>query len=135
MAIKLNLEPTENLTYKRTVAIPTPDGNPLKVEFTFKHRTRVQVGELFEGYMARAKAAAEKEAEVGAESDHGSLREFAEAAVGRDVDAVLDVATNWNIDLPFNAENLFRFLNAYAGAAVAITTDYRVSLTEGRLGN
>jgi Domain of unknown function (DUF1789). len=65
MAIKLNLEPTENLTYKRTVAIPTPDGNPLKVEFTFKHRTRVQVGELFEGYMARAKAAAEKEAEVG----------------------------------------------------------------------
>ena len=132
MAIKLNLEPTENLTYKRTVAIPTPDGKPLKIEFTFKHRTREKLAELFDAYLAKAKIAADEEAE----GERGSILEATKAAIARDVDAVLDVASDWNVDqYAFNAENLSRFLSIYPGAAVAIATDYRVSLTEGRLGN
>ena len=132
MAIKLNLEPTEPLTYKRAVAIPTPDGKPLKIEFTFKHRTREELAALFDAYLEKAKAAAEDESD----GERGSLVEATRAAVARDVEAVLDVASDWNVDkYAFNAENVGKFLSIYPGAAVAIATDYRVSHTEGRLGN
>jgi hypothetical protein len=132
MAIKLNLEPTDPLTYKRAVAIPTPDGKPLKIEFTFKHRTREELAALFDAYLAKAKAAADEEADT----ERVSLVEATKAAIARDVEAVLDVASDWNVDkYPFDAESLTKFLSIYPGAAVAIATDYRVSHTEGRLGN
>jgi hypothetical protein len=46
-----------------------------------------------------------------------------------------DICTGWNIDAPFDDENLTKFFTKYPGAGGAIAHDYRVSLTEGRLGN
>lgn len=134
MAIKLNLEPNESLTYKRAVAIPTADGKPLKIEFTFRHRTREELAALFDEYLAKAKAAVEDESATDVE--RVSLVEATKAAIARDVEAVMDVAVDWNVEkYPFSAENITKFLRLYPGAAVAIATDYRVSHTEGRLGN
>jgi hypothetical protein len=56
-------------------------------------------------------------------------------AIQDDVDAVMEAATGWNLDSDFTPENLTKFFSLYARAAVAIATDYRVSMNEGRLGN
>lgn len=132
MAVKINLDPADDLTYRRKVAIPTVDGRALKIEFTFRHRTREALAELFDAYIEKAKAAADAERDD-AES---SLADRTKRAIERDVETAMDIATDWDVDrYPFNKESLTKFFRLYPGAAEAIAADYRVSHTEGRLGN
>jgi len=149
--IKIDLDPKGPLTYDREVPIPTPSGKPLKVTFTFKHRTREQMAELRERYIAKARDAyilataeveqekAKREAEEKAGRTYlppeAKLVEGIPEAIANDVAAVLDVADGWNLDAEFTAENIGKFLMLYAAAPKAIGDDYFVSMTEGRLGN
>lgn len=127
--IKLDLEASDRLTYDRIVDIPTPDGKPLKVTFTFLHRDREAIAALFDAY--REKAREEKQAD---QQDVPSA-EAVRQAIDNDVETLQDIATGWNIDAPFDAEHLRKLCTKYAGAALAVVTDYRISLTQGRLGN
>lgn len=147
--IKLDLDASDNLDFKREVTLPTPDGKGLKVEFTFKYRDREAVGELFAAYAdqsgadmlarseARAKAIAA--AEQAGQDTTAARAEINRKAVAEviddDVATVMEMATGWNIEASFNADNVRKLCTKYAGAAVAIVADYRVSLTQGRLGN
>lgn len=147
--IKLDLDATDNLDFAREVTLPTPDGKGLKVEFTFKYRDREAVGELFATYAdqsgtdiqarAEARAKALAAAQQSGQDTTAAAAEFNRKAVAEviddDVATVLDMATGWNIDAPFNADNVRKLCTKYAGAAVAIVADYRISLTQGRLGN
>lgn len=149
--IKLDLDPQGPITYDREVAIPTPSGKPLKVMFTFKHRTREEMAELRERYIAKARenyvqATAEVEQEkVRREADEKAGRTYmppepklvegVPEAIATDVAATMDIATDWNIDSEFNATNLSKFFSLYTAAPKAIGDDYFVSMTEGRLGN
>lgn len=134
MKVKLNLDPTDRITFDRIVLIPTPEGKPLKLPVTYKHRTREQVAELFDGYVDKARKAAEA-----ASIEDKPSRQMADGvddAVHRDIEAVKDVATDWGVEgYAFNDQNLGKFFRLYPGAASAIVTDYRISVTEGRLGN
>ena len=126
--IKLDLEPSDSLTYEHAVDIPTPDGKGLKVTFTFKYRDREGIAKLFDGYHEKSRAISEGE-------DTRTTDEAVRQAIGNDVETLLDIAEGWNIDAPFNTENLRKMCTKYAGAAMAVVTDYRISLTQGRLGN
>lgn len=125
--IKLDLEPGERLTYERAVDIPTPDGKPLKVTFTFLHRDRTAIAALFDLYREKARQQADAPGDDSAVS--------VQLAIDNDVETLQDIATGWNIDAPFDAAHLRKLCTKYAGAALAVVTDYRVSLTQGRLGN
>lgn len=149
--IKLDLDPQEQLTFERAVKIPTPDGKPLVVTFTFKHRTRAEMAEFTEKQVAiarqqyaelqeqiKAEEAAQAEAKERGEAytpPAPKLSEGVPAAIENDIDAVMDLATGWNLEHEFNRENLAKFFGLYAKAAYTIANDYRVSLNEGRLGN
>jgi|JI9StandDraft_2_1071091.scaffolds.fasta_scaffold02539_8 hypothetical protein len=149
--IKIDLDPTGPLTFERDVPIPTPDGKPLKVRFTFKHRTREEMAEMSEQYMQKARdqyqqlqeeAQREKVARDEAEArgevympNAPKLVDGVADAIRSDVATVMDCATDWNLDKEFNAENLAKFFRLYVGAGNAIASDYRKSMTEGRLGN
>lgn len=129
--VKLSLDSKDRISFKRAVAIPTPDGSPLTIEFEFKHRTRTEFAKLMDEHIAKVRAATEVEREPGA-----SISDAVAEAIQRDVGAVMDVASGWNVDgLAFNADSLTKVIDQYPGAAMAIVTDYRISLTEGRLGN
>lgn len=131
--IKLNLDPTDTPTYKREVSIPTPDGKPLKIEFEFLHRTREEMATLFDLYIKRE---ADRVAHGSPEGEQRSLVDITREALARDVDTTLDVAVGWNVDgYEFGKESLMLLFARYPAAATAIATDYRVSHTEGRLGN
>jgi hypothetical protein len=127
--IKLDLEPSESLTYEHAVNIPTPDGKGLKVSFTFKYRDRIAVAALSSTWSDRATARTELA------GDTATSDETVRRMIDADVDAIMDVASGWNIDAPFDRDNLRKLCIKYAGAALAILNDYGVSVTQGRLGN
>lgn len=147
--IKLDLDATDSLDFEREVTLPTPNGKGQKVTFTFKYRNRQEVADLFDGYNRRAlaeaaaTAAAEERAAltvqtIGQEaplvvdlSIQGAVRD----AIDDDVATVMDMVTGWNLEAEWSRDNVRKLLLRYAGAAVAIVSDYRVSLTQGRLGN
>lgn len=149
--IKLNLDSSEPITFLREVAIPTPSGAELKIGFHFKHRTREQMADLIEAHAKKADehaekakadfdaqtAAAEKAEKAGKKPPATRpLADYTREAIARDVQAVMDVASDWEVEgIAFNTEALTKFFSFYAGAARAITADYRVSMNEGRLGN
>lgn len=129
--VKLSLDPKDRISFKRKVAIPTADGSPLTIEFEFKHRTRTQFAQLMDEHIAKARAALSVE-----RADDAKVSDTVADAIQRDVEAVRDVATGWNVDgMPFDNDSLSKFFDVYPGAAMSIITDYRISLNEGRLGN
>lgn len=149
--IKIDLDPQGPITFKRTVAIPTPDGKPLKIEFDFKYRDREEMAAMTERYMEKAREelpsllAEQKEQKDAAAAAEATgyvyippmpkLVDGVDEAIRNDVETVMDCASGWNVDAPFDAETLTKFFRRYAKAAVTIASDYRVSMTEGRLGN
>lgn len=144
--IKLDLEPAADFTFPRPIAIPNETGAKLIVTFDFAYRDRKAFAEVQDTFMKRAEEAfemtqaiskAQAEAtEKGEDFTPPKLVDLQAKALERDVEAVMLCARGWNADgLEFNADNVSRFLTRYPGAGMAIVSDYRVSLTEGRLGN
>lgn len=93
-------------TFKAKVPIPVPGSDPALVEFTFKHRTRDAVVAWLDA-----------------------------ARDDKDEDAVLELATAWDLDDAFTAENIARLCQNYAGAGVAIVNTYLQELRGARAKN
>ena len=95
-----------NPTFKAKVGIPVPGADPAEVEFTFKHRSRTEI-------TAWVDVVADKS----------------------DAEAVLDMATAWDLDDAFTSENLARLCDQYAGAGAAIFAGYLRELRGVRAKN
>lgn len=93
-------------TFKALVAIPVPGGKPAPVEFTFRGRSRDEF-----------KALCERLADLS------------------DVEAILECASGWDLDEPFDAASVERLNNAYLGAARAVLERYIAEVSGARLGN
>jgi hypothetical protein len=93
-------------TFKATVQIPVPGGRSAAVEFVFKARTRDEFKEFLEIL---------KDAE--------------------DVEMILDVASGWDLDEPFDKANINKLVQSYMGAARAILDVYISELTGARAKN
>ena len=144
MTIKLDLDsPSDDISFDGTVRIPTPDGSELLVPFIFRYRDREETAALFDEFIARDRARAAQRERAAAEAagepvepDEKTLKQYAVEATQRDVDATLKIAKGWDVEgREFGAEQLTKFFRRYPGAYGAIVTHWRLSLTEGRLGN
>lgn len=136
--VKLNLDTSDRITFKRTVKIPTPDGSDLAIEWEFRHRTRSELAKFIDDHVAQARADIESFSAEGAASDAApAVREDLNARViAREVTLLRGMAVGWDVDgYPFDEQSLQAFCDRYAGAASAVAADYRVSLEHGRLGN
>jgi hypothetical protein len=137
--IKLNLDANDKLSVTGEVTIPTADGKALKIRFDFIWRDREAMAELTGDHLRRSKDAVEKARMAAADMADGDDAafgvEFVREAIKRDVETVLDVATGWNVDLPFDADTLGKFFRKYPAAASAIYQEYRTRMTEGKVGN
>lgn len=103
-----------NPTFKAKVAIPVPGGDDGVMTFTFKHITRAEL---------EARTAA-----INGKVERGET-------LPTDVETVLECAVGWDLDEPFNAENVEVLLNQYHGAGRAIALGYALELTKARQGN
>lgn len=97
---------TPTPTFKAKVLIPVPGKTAEPVEFTFKGRTREQFKEFIDNLKDR-----------------------------EDVDVILEIASGWELDEPFDKENVEMLTENYLGAARAIIEKYLAELTQARLGN
>ncbi|GGX32814.1 hypothetical protein GCM10007242_44710 [Pigmentiphaga litoralis] len=97
---------TASPTFKLKVDIPIPGAKPEPVEFIFKHRTR------------------------------DDFLEFLSMLAGRgDVEVILDIASGWDLEDAFTADNVARLTQQYLGAANAVISAYTTELPGLRLGN
>lgn len=107
MSRKFKLTPDP--TFKKSVEIPIPGARPASVEFIFKHRNKEQLSEWLEN-------------------------------VGKfDTDAalILDIASGWDLEDPFDDESIATLCNEYAGAGTSVLHTYVAEASGGqvRLGN
>lgn len=82
-------------TFKAKVDIPVAGDMPAAVEFVFKHRTRTE------------------------------MEQFMLERDGKpDIDIVLAMASDWDLDEPFDKEHVTELLENYMGASLAIYKTY-----------
>lgn len=97
---------TPNPTFKASVSVHIPGGEKGKIEFTFKHRSKKQIEELFKSLEGK-----------------------------QDVDLLLDIAEGWELKEPLNRDTAADFLDNYFDAGPSVFNTYLRELTAGRLGN
>lgn len=104
-----------NPTFKASVMVPIHGGSSAEIEVTFKHRTRDEFKEFTESLKS-------------ATTDDG-------AEGIKDVDVIMDIASGWNLDEPFDAVNVEKMVQRYMGSAQAIIQVYYEELTGARTKN
>ena len=93
-------------TFKAKVGIPVPGGQPVLVEFTFKHR------------------------------DADAYEEWRQTLPGRDeTDLILDMVSSWDLDDAFDRDNVEQLLKQYMGSGAAIFEKYLKENCAAKLGN
>ena len=97
---------TANPTFKALVDVPVPGGKSAAVEFTFKSRTRDEFRLFIDGLGDRL-----------------------------DVDVIMDMASGWDLEDPFDQANVELLTQNYLGAARAVIEKYLSELTAARVGN
>lgn len=93
---KIKLQLIANPTFKANVPIPIPGGNPVNVQFTFKHRNKDELQEFFD-----------------------ALKDNKE-----DIELIMAMASGWELDEPFDKDNIEMMITQYVGSAVAILETY-----------
>lgn len=104
---KAKLSLTLAPTFKAPVQIPVPGARPVSVEFTFKYRDRDAFKEFLDGL-------------------HASTE---------DVDLLLDIASGWELDEPFEKASLEKMVKTYIGSAAAVLNAYIAESTGARAKN
>jgi len=95
-----------NPTFKAPVKIGVPGGDPVDVEFTFKHRSK------------------------------DAMKQFITEMKGKeDVDLIKDIASGWELDDAFDTESLEKLNQNYPGAALGIWQVYVTELQGARAKN
>ncbi|MBA3588303.1 phage tail assembly chaperone [Methylibium sp.] len=93
-------------TFKVKVGIPVPGAKPEPVEFIFKNRNRDDLAAWLEGL-------------------DGKNTE----------DAVLEIASGWDLEDAFDAENVKLLLSNYIGAWQAVYDTYMRELVQAKVKN
>ena len=104
-------------TFELAVPIPVAGKKPVLVTFTFLHRTKTQIKEYFD-----------------ANKDADDLDVICGKRDSED-DTERGSAISWELEEPFNRENVEQLLENYPGAGQAIIKAYYEEVSTVRLGN
>lgn len=99
-------------TFKAPVQIQIPGAGEGTIVFTFKHRTKAELKEFSNLLTAAA-------------GDDGP----------KDTEVLLDIASGWDLDEPFDAASLEKLTQRFMGAAQAVIAAYFNELTGARAKN
>lgn len=129
-------------SFKRTVTFAMPEGEVGTIEVSFKYRTRSEFATFVDEMQAAAKAASEQE--VGRLRDAAATGAAVDDITQSDITArqndfnaryVMGAVDGWNLDVPFDQESVAQLVDELPAAVVAIVSDYRAAIVDGRLGN
>ena len=95
-----------NPSFKSKVEIPVAGSKPAEVEFTFRHKSK------------------------------DALKEWLDSMQDKeDADAILEIATGWDLEDPFDKSAVEKMAQNYVGSTGAIIAKYLTELTGKSLGN
>ena len=106
---KLSL--TQKPTFTATVQIPVLGGGTEPVQFTFKAKRRAEFAEWLDGLTTKADEAR------------------------KDEDVVLDIASGWELEEPFNKKNIIELCEVHPGSGRAIVAAYINEYAGAKAGN
>lgn len=93
-------------TFKAIVRVPVPGRGADDVEFIFKGR------------------------------DREGVKAFVESIPNRsDVDLIMDMASGWDLDDPFDAEGVAKMVKLFIGSTRAVLDKYLEEVAQAKLGN
>lgn len=93
-------------TFKAKVDIPVPGKGTDEVEFIFKGR------------------------------DRDSIKAFVESIPDKeDVDLIMEMASGWDLDEPFDRDGVTTMVKLYVGSTRAVLEKYLSEVAQARLGN
>lgn len=134
--------------FKKVVQVPTHDDPDGHVEAVYKYRTLTEYGAFVDEYAKKVEAEieAEKAARDKARSDAEAKGEtYAEPVLTNEelrkkqakstADYLMGILDGWNLDEQFSAESVLQLCDELPAVGTQIINDYRVAITEGRLGN
>lgn len=137
--IKLGARPE---SFSRAVSFQLPEGGSGCMEMIYKYRTRKEFAEFADTMQAALKAKGESEAEKirKAAEDGKAIPEMTQADLIKlqdefNVNYIMQAATGWNLDIPFDREAVEQMTDEFPAAVIAIIGAYRDAIVEGRLGN
>ncbi|NHZ40118.1 hypothetical protein F1609_08085 [Massilia sp. CCM 8693] len=99
-------------TFKAAVTIPRAGSDSFDIEFVFKHRTKAELKEFSD---AVASGAGDEDA--------------------KDSDVLLDIASGWDLDEPFDADSLEKLTQRFMGSTQAVLSAYFFELSGARAKN
>lgn len=134
--------------FKKTVTFKDLDGSDSAVEALYKYRTLTEFGSFIDEWAARAQAEIDKEkAARDAKRREAEARgevyeeptltneELRQRQASANADYLMLILEGWNLDVPFSAEAVLQLCDEMPAAAAQLINDYRLAVTEGRLGN
>lgn len=116
-------------TFKGPVMIPIVGQAPVKVDFTFKYRDRVDLAALFDEWNQRRKEGFER---LG---DNPSLSDVVTVDTEQQAQQIKDLVVGWEFDDKFNDESIKALVTSCHGTAEAVVDAYQEAFAKARTGN
>jgi len=118
--------------FKRVIKVPMLEGGEGTVEVSYIYRTRTEFGAFVDELFA---AAGVTPASKSDEDVKFSLQDALSRTRDTNADYILKIIDGWNLDVDFSRDNVVQMCDELPGAALAMIDNYRLAVTEGRLGN
>lgn len=118
--------------FKRTITVELPEGGKGSVEMQYIYRTRTEFGVFIDELFKDANVIPPSQSE---DDVKFSMAEALAKTSETNADYILKVADGWNLDAEFSRESVKQFCDELPGAALAVINEYRLAITEGRVGN
>lgn len=116
-------------TFLGAVMIPVVGQEPVKVDFTFKYRNRVELAALFDEWNQRRKEGLERFGE------HSTVSQIVAIDTENQVQQIKDLVVDWEFDDKFDDESIKALVTSCQGTTEAVVDAYQAAFTKARTGN
>lgn len=116
-------------TFLGAVMIPIVGQEPVKVDFTFKYRNRVELAALFDEWNQRRKEGQERFGEK------PTVSEIVAIDTENQMQQIKDLVVGWEFDDKFDDESIKALVTSCHGTTEAVVDAYQAAFTKARTGN
>lgn len=113
-------------SFKRNVSETLLDGTLGEIGMVYKYRTRKQFANHLDEFFG---------ADAASMAKPDSIAQATQQNLVANADYILSIANGWDLPDEFTRESVQQLCDEHPGLALKIMSDYRVAITEGRLGN
>ncbi|AZF22285.1 phage tail assembly chaperone [Pseudomonas fluorescens] len=116
-------------TFLGAVMIPVVGQEPVKVEFTFKYRNRIELAALFDEWNQRRKDGQERFGEK------PTVSEIIAVDTENQMQQIKDLVVGWEFDDKFDDESIKALVTSCHGTTEAVVDAYQAAFAKARTGN